>query len=174
MHESAKAKLLIAQQRQTKAASKHRRPTEIKEGDRVSLSLKFIRTLGSGAPPKLGPLFAGPFKVLKMITPNTCRLQLPPGFRVRNVANVNRLKLFVDGSISHPSRVIQNSQPTSVDQDDLGEPQYEVELVIARRYTGDATQYKVKWRGYEEHHNSWEPAVNLEGADEAIAKFLAD
>ena len=57
-----------------------------------------------------------------------------------------------------------------------GEERYEVEAVIDSRIVGRGDRrsmmYLVKWKGYSDRHNSWEPVANLlEDADEAIDDF---
>jgi len=50
-------------------------------------------------------------------------------------------------------------------------PLYEVERVLGKRCRGNRIQYLVKWVGYEDHENSWEPEENLAEAQDAITKW---
>ncbi len=50
-------------------------------------------------------------------------------------------------------------------------PLYEVERVLGKRCRGNRIQYLVKWVGYEDHENSWEPEENLAEALDAIRKW---
>ncbi len=51
------------------------------------------------------------------------------------------------------------------------ETEWEVkEVVNSRKYRG-GFQYKVHWKGYDTHKQTWEPACNLKNADEAIQDF---
>merc|ERR1719319_1979812 len=49
----------------------------------------------------------------------------------------------------------------------------EVEQILEKRAKkGGKVEYLVKWRGFEDpNENTWEPADNLEGAEEEIKKF---
>jgi hypothetical protein len=44
-----------------------------------------------------------------------------------------------------------------------GEKEYEVEHIINMRHFGrnKKLQYKVRWKGYSEAHDSWEPVSNI-------------
>ena len=46
-------------------------------------------------------------------------------------------------------------------QKDTDEPTYEVESVIDHRGNPGQYEYFVKWKNYNDEHNSWEPAVNF-------------
>ncbi|VDC06448.1 unnamed protein product [Peniophora sp. CBMAI 1063] len=57
-----------------------------------------------------------------------------------------------------------------------GEERYEVEAIINSKIIGRGAHrsmmYLVKWKGYSDRHNSWEPVANLmQDADEAIDDY---
>ena len=57
-----------------------------------------------------------------------------------------------------------------------GEEEYEVEAVLDSRWHKvgrglQDLQYLVKWKGYNDSHNSWEPLVNLKEAKRSITAF---
>ena len=52
-----------------------------------------------------------------------------------------------------------------------GHPEYEVEEILSSRKRGRGIQYLVKWKGYGEEENTWEPRRNVENAREAIEDF---
>ncbi len=43
-----------------------------------------------------------------------------------------------------------------------GEAEYEVEAIQAHRYQRCKLQYLIKWKGYPESDNTWEPADNVQ------------
>lgn len=49
--------------------------------------------------------------------------------------------------------------------------EYQVEKILDSRIIKDKIQYFVKWVGYPESDNSWEPEVNVRNAQEAITAF---
>ena len=52
--------------------------------------------------------------------------------------------------------------PQSAFDPAAGKDIYEPEKIVAQRIVkGGATQYHVKWVGYESKHNTWEPLQNL-------------
>ena len=53
------------------------------------------------------------------------------------------------------------------------EPEWEVEQILVQRQYGrrKEKQYRVRWRGYSEAHDSWEPVQNIH-APELVQEFL--
>ena len=52
-----------------------------------------------------------------------------------------------------------------------GTPEYEVEEVIDSRLKRGKLEYLVKWSGYTDDYNTWEPESNLDNSKEAINDF---
>ena len=70
-----------------------------------------------------------------------------------------------------PTREQQINRPEPEAQID-GEDAYEVECVVDKRTRRGRVEYLVKWIGYADHENSWEPKANLiRQAKEAIDKY---
>ena len=52
--------------------------------------------------------------------------------------------------------------------------QWNVERILARRPIAgraDEYEYEVKWKGYDDSDNTWEPLINLSNASEYVAEF---
>mmetsp|Transcript_32977 Transcript_32977/g.51122 ORF Transcript_32977/g.51122 Transcript_32977/m.51122 type:complete len:96 (-) Transcript_32977:46-333(-) len=49
---------------------------------------------------------------------------------------------------------------------------YEVEHILGRRINKKKEEFLIKWKDYSYQDNSWEPADNLVGCDEAMDRFL--
>ena len=52
-----------------------------------------------------------------------------------------------------------------------GTPEYEVEQVLDSRLKRGKLEYLVKWSGYTDDHNTWEPESNLLNSKETINEF---
>ena len=52
-----------------------------------------------------------------------------------------------------------------------GNPKYEVEEVLDSQLKRGKLEYLVKWSGYTDDHNTWEPESNLNNSKEAINDF---
>ncbi len=46
-----------------------------------------------------------------------------------------------------------------------GEPEWEVEQIVDTRHYRNQTQFLIKWKGYSDAHNSWEPEKNLKATE---------
>ena len=68
------------------------------------------------------------------------------------------------------STATTSTQPTDEPDDD---PTFEVEAILDRQKSGNSYQYRVKWRGYPDTDNTWEPRKNFLGnkAREMIHAF---
>merc|ERR1711942_585550 len=52
------------------------------------------------------------------------------------------------------------------------EPEYEVERIVDKRVVDGATEYLVKWKGWENKEDqTWEPKQNLVGSEKLIKKY---
>ena len=134
-------------------------------GDEVLLSTKNISLKGLGVR-KLLPKWVGPFKVSKQVGKVAYKLDLPSNMKIHPVFHVSLLKPY------HPSGRTQ-PPPPAVWVDD--EPEYEVEHILSHRVVKRGRnrkyEYLIKWTGYGPEHNSWEPEVNLRGAQKVLEEY---
>jgi hypothetical protein len=130
-------------------------------GDLVWLQAKDIKIHQKS--PKLGPRQLGPFKVIKRIGDLDFKLDLPHYLKLHPVFHVNRLAPYRDNGLDKPPP----PDPVTVE----GEEEYEVDKITDSRIFRCQLQYRVKWKGYEEGSDSWEPAANLTHAKRKIADF---
>ena len=54
---------------------------------------------------------------------------------------------------------------------DDSEQEYEVEKIVAHKFSNRAIQYYVKWKGYSSDENTWEPQENLTNAQAKIDEY---
>ncbi|TKR93570.1 hypothetical protein L596_007997 [Steinernema carpocapsae] len=62
------------------------------------------------------------------------------------------------------------------DQNAQGGQLYEIEKIVAHRKKGRQQQFKVRWKGYDQTQDSWEPEKSLreQGCDEIIDAFFEE
>jgi len=67
-----------------------------------------------------------------------------------------------------------DDEENSGDEDE--DREYHVEKIIMRKGVGKRRLYRIRWAGFSDHHNSWEPEENLAGAKKMLREFnkLAD
>ena len=106
----------------------------------------------------------GPFEVVKIVSPNAIKLKLPVSFRIHDVINVSRVRPYkppVAGQSSVP--------PEPIDVE--GTPEYKVEEVLDSRLKCGKLEYLVKWSGYTDDYNTWEPEANCANSPNIISNF---
>src|SRR6266404_4005387 len=103
---------------------------------------------------KLTPKRLGPFKIVQEISPVAYRLELPQNWRIHNVFHASLLTPYYETTAHGPN--FTRPPPDLIDR----EEEYKVEWIIAHRQFGRSKrlQYLIKWKGYPESDNTWEPA----------------
>ena len=168
--EDVEAGLRLEKERQKREFEEGKKAAHIFEvGDYVWLDSKKINI--DVPTRKLGDLRLGPYKVLERRGDLSYRLELPKDLsRLHDVFHVDKLTPWKGNDVNG----ILPPPPEPVVLED-GELEYEVEEILNSAIGGRApnkfTKYRVKWRGYDASHNTWEPESNLEGARELIEEF---
>src|SRR6266478_476394 len=103
---------------------------------------------------KLTPKCLGLFKIVQEISSVAYRLELPPNWRIHNVFHASLLTPYHETTAHGPN--FTRPPPDLID----GEEEYEVERIVTRRQfrRSKQLQYLIKWKGYPESDNTWEPA----------------
>jgi len=110
---------------------------------------------------KLVPKRMGPFWINKVISPVAYWLALPAAWRIHDVFHASLLSPYHETQAHGPN--FSRPPPDLID----GEEEYEVERIVAHRYHGRnrSLQYLIKWKGYPEVDNTWEPAEQIHAPD---------
>ena len=139
-------------------------PSQFRVGDQVwleatHLKLRYQKT-------KLAPKRYGPFKVTKEISPVAYQVMLPTSWGIHNVFHASLLSPYHETTAHGPN--FSRPPPDLIE----GEEEYEVERVVHHRNYGRARtlQYLVKWKGYPDSDNTWEPADQVH-APELIEEY---
>src|SRR5882757_7924530 len=133
-------------------------PIDYKEGEMVWLDAQNLKMYWPSK--KLNQKKLEPFKILEKIGHGSYRLQLPKSWnQIHSV--FNEVLLLPHHPPQYPSQ--------SINQE--GYPEYEIEEILVSRKRGRGIQYLVKWEGYGNEENTWEPRGNLDDAKEVISEF---
>jgi len=177
----AEAALQNAQDRQKFYADKKRQPTHLKIGDEVMLNAKNVRLRHPGSP-KFLPKWLGPFKISDTCdrhrtrefesahpenpVPTAVKLELPEHMRIHNVFHVPLLKLYVsDGNRQPPPPAIElEGGEWFIVEKILNHRDIQVSAGAGknqRKRTKPVREYLIKYEGYSDDHNTWEPEDNV-------------
>ena len=150
--------MLDAQTRLKARVDKHRKDESFAVGDEVLLHTVNLSLKGTK---KLLPRWIGPFKVTEVINSVAYRLGLPAALgKIHDVFHVSLLKRFLRDNGRQ-----QRMPPPPPLMEDAEGAVYEVERILDHREVRSGSrvkmEYKVRWRGYTEEHDTWEPEKNL-------------
>ena len=131
-----------------------------KEGTFVMLNARNIRTIR--VKKKLADKFIGPFKILKRIGANAYKLELPVKYgKLHHTFHISLLEEY------HLREGCEPPEPVDID----GDEEWEVEEILDERKLKGKTQFYVRWKGFSEAYDGWEPERHLEHAQEAVKKW---
>jgi hypothetical protein len=156
-------KVMIAQ------TNKHRKDArQYSVGDLVLLEAVNLKIKsGPGTVKKFQSKRVGPYPIIKKVGRSAYKLQLPPRWQISPTFNESLLTPYVEPNTGIGPKA--RPPPDEIE----GEEEYEVESIIDSRAYGrhKTLQYLVKWQGYGEEENSWEPASSVKNAAEEVTGF---
>ncbi len=158
----AEAALHLSKQCMTDGRRIDIKPT-FKVGGKVWLQARKIKIYQQSA--KLGPKQLGPFPIKRIILHVDYQLDLPPALKVHDIFHVDHLSAYrgneVNGLLPPPP------EPITVE----GEEQYEVDHIRDSKLFGRTLKFLVRWKGYGEGEDTWEPSSHLSHAPEKVTEF---
>src|SRR5258708_17586580 len=135
-----------------------------KEGELVWLNARNLQK----SPPsqKLRVKRYCPIEITKALSHVTYQLKLPPSWKIHNTFHATYLSPFKETQEHGPNFL---EPPPEIIE---GQEEWEVEGIVNRRFFGKkkTKQYLVKWKGYSDAHNTWEPEENI-FANELIQQY---
>jgi len=138
---------------------------EYKVGDLVMLSTKDLKWQMVGRhTEKLTKRFVGPYKVKKVVSANSVKLDLPKTIRIYPVVNVSRIHRYIE---QVEGQKAEQLAPVIV----KGEEEWEVEKILNKQRIRGKDKYLVRWKGFTVESDTWEKRENLRNAKEAIEEF---
>ena len=134
-------------------------------GNKVWLQAKQIKIHQQSA--KLGPKQLGPFEITEVLSDVDYRLKFPPALQIHEVFHIDRLSPYKGNEVNG----LEPPPPEPVTVD--GEEEYEVDHIRDSKLFGCTLKYLVRWKGYREGEDTWEPERNLKHTPAKLAEFHA-
>ena len=122
-----------------------RREPEYKRGDQVLVRRPVNDHTGVPEGGKLAPVYEGPYRVTALLDHGNVQLRDLKSRGLHDVFHVTRLRPYLTYTSDLP----------------LEEDEYIVERIVSRRGTAENREYLVKWKGYSNKSNTWEPQAHL-------------
>ena len=138
----------------------HFEPYQI--GDKVWLEGCNLTTTHPSS--KLAPRHYGPFPITRVVSRTSYQLKLPLQWRIHDVFHATLLTPYKETTLNGQS--YQEPAPDLID----GQPEWEVESILKVRRRRNQLQFLVRWKGFSEAHDSWEPAKDIH-VDELMKEF---
>jgi transposase InsO family protein len=162
IHKDMSERTLHAQNQSISYVNKKRKTApQLKEGDKVYLHTKNLR---SKRPSKgLDHVKVGPFLVTRKNGPVTYTLELPPDAKIHPRFHVSLLEP------ADKDTPLQRTFRYETEE----ETEFEVEKILAHRGNNHNKEFLVKWLGYDDSENTWEPETNLTNCQQLLAQYRA-
>jgi hypothetical protein len=150
--EHAKRAIQSAQDRQKHFHDKGIPELSFQVGQQVLLNTKNLTIKGPG-PRKLLPRWVGPFTVTKVINPVAYTLALPSTMKIHPSFHVSLLRAYKAGG---------RTQPPAPSFEFEGDEYFQIDHIVKHTTTRSGKRkYLIRWKGYGEEHNTYEPEENI-------------
>lgn len=152
LHSTLKSNMQEAQERYTKYYNAKRQDASntFKVGDLVWLNRKNIDTTRPSL--KLDHKLIGPFHIKAKVNELAFTLDLPPTMDCHPTFGVSLLEKYKQGHRDQPQ-----DPPPRIEIDSHGYERFIPERILDARFENNNYSYLIKWEGYSDEHNTWEP-----------------
>ena len=117
---------------------------------------------------KLSERRSGPFEIVEKVGTHAYRLKLPSQWKqVHPVFHVSKLHQYHED----PEQPNYTAPPPDIIK---GEAEWEVDRILDAKMVNRQLKYLVKWKGWPDSENSWEPKANLGNAKEVLEDFYKE
>jgi len=161
--EQAKAALTLAVERMKWYYDQKVQSDPFKVGNKVLLNLKDYQTTEQA----LQPQYKGPFKIIEKLSLVTfwlrmlpCYQALHPVFHASKLAQYSKSTICGQKSTPPPPTLIQ------------GQEEWEVEKILDSQQRHGKNKFLVRWKGYSQGDDTWEPEENLHNAGKKLQEYL--
>lgn len=150
-------------------------PLNLQPGDKVMLRLhRGYNIPSTKAFPKVSVQYAGPFQVIRRVSPLAVELKLPSTMRVHPVVSIAHL----DPAPKSDPYNREGPPPQPVRMEDGSDDSWEIEALISRRdrvrRKKRIREYLVRWKGFGPEEDRWYSVEDLQDAKELMAEYDAE
>ena len=163
LHETLVDNVKIAQDTQACYYDAKHKQVTFNPGDKVWLSSMNLHTQRPSKKHDWKKL--GPFEIIERIGLQAYRLRLPESMKIHPVFHVSLLEPCHENTL--PNHVQPPPHPVIIDNRN----EWEVEEILDSRIFRRHLQYKVRWKGYSNSNDSWEPLEPLEHSLDLLHEF---
>jgi len=152
LHTALKSNMQEAQERYTKYYDVKRQDSSnaFKVGDLVWLNRKNIDTTRPSL--KLDHKLLGPFRIKAKVSDLAFTLDLPATMDCHPTFGVSLLEKYKPGHRDQPQ-----DPPPRIKIDSHGYERFVPERILDAKFDNNDYFYLIKWEGYSDEHNTWEP-----------------
>ncbi len=124
---------------------------------------------------KLSHLWRGPYIVTQKINNGiNYQVELLKDGKDSHVVHGSNMKIYSEPHTTHLDKTLKRLKDRERINTNNNGQEYEVEKVLEKEYKNGKSFYLVKWKNFDENHNTWEPLRHLIHCKNLIQKFESE